>query len=134
MTSTHWPVYSDLAKEHYGKGTEEGAIRNQRDALLTLADKRGLALTDKQRALIDDTADLGRLKEWFEAAITADTPDDIFKLSAPRLSRRPTRPASGSRQTTAPKRIVSWRSTCRADGTPATDPVGPAVSTATGTP
>ncbi|MCL2586076.1 MAG: hypothetical protein FWE35_26885 [Streptosporangiales bacterium] len=71
MTTTHWPLYSDMAKENYGQG--------QRDALLTLVDKRGLALSDKQRGLIEDTDDLDQLKGWFDAAITAESADDIFK-------------------------------------------------------
>lgn len=75
MATAHWPVYSDMAKEHYGKGE----VGDRRDALLTVAQKRGLVLTDAQRQLIADTSDLDRLKEWFEAAITAWNADDIFR-------------------------------------------------------
>lgn len=79
MTSTHWPVYSDMAKEHFGKGDEHGRAADRRDALLMIIEERGITLTDKQFKLIDDTSDLDRLKDWSRAAITAESADDIFK-------------------------------------------------------
>lgn len=79
MTSTHWPVYSDMAKEHYGKGDEHGRAADRRDALMMIIKERGITLSDKQFTLIDDTDDLDRLKAWSRAAITAKTADEIFQ-------------------------------------------------------
>lgn len=75
MSTTHWPVYSDLAKEHFGKGE----LKNQRDTLMMIIEERGITLTVKQAKLIDDNNDLDQLKEWSRAAITAESADDIFK-------------------------------------------------------
>jgi hypothetical protein len=87
MATTHWPVYSDLAKEHFGKGEEkglekglqQGQVEDRRDTVLMIAEERGLALTDAQRERITQCTDLAQLKKWSKAAITAEDADDLFK-------------------------------------------------------
>jgi hypothetical protein len=83
MTTTRWPVYSDLAKEHFGKGEEkgleQGQVEDRRDTVLMIAEERGLMLTDAQRERITQCTDLAQLKKWSKAAVTAEDADDLFK-------------------------------------------------------
>ena len=83
VATTHWPVYSPFAKEHYGKGREEGLteglVRGERDKILLALRLRGLDVTDSQRERILTCADLDRLREWAERALTADATSDLFR-------------------------------------------------------
>ncbi|MGI5273270.1 hypothetical protein ACQEUU_29260 [Nonomuraea sp. CA-218870] len=82
MKSTAWPVYSPFAREHYGRGLEEGQARGKAEEasrlVLLLLETRGFALPDDIRARINACTDLGRLETWATRAISAQTVDDLF--------------------------------------------------------
>lgn len=60
------------------KGKAEGQIEDRRDAVLAIAEERGLTLSEAQRQRIADCVDLAQLKRWFKAAITAKDADGLF--------------------------------------------------------
>lgn len=78
MASTHWPVYSPFAKEHYGKGEEAGRIEDRREVVLETLKERGVELTNSQWKRITDCTDLEQLRAWSKAAITAISADELF--------------------------------------------------------
>ncbi|MEV4015812.1 hypothetical protein AB0J35_35460 [Nonomuraea angiospora] len=86
MTSTTSPVYSPFAREHFGRGREEGkaeglaegkAVEAARMVLLILA-ARGLDVPDDTKAKIAACTDLARLEVWATRAATARTVLDLF--------------------------------------------------------
>jgi hypothetical protein len=79
MATTHWPVYSPFAKEHYGKGEQAGRMQGQRNTVLMVLKARGLDVTESQRKRVAECADLDQLKKWSEAALTATSADDLFE-------------------------------------------------------
>jgi hypothetical protein len=83
VATKHWPVYSPFAKEHYGKGREEGLaeglVRGERDKILLTLRLRGLDVTDSQREHISTCADLDQLREWSQRALTATATSDLFE-------------------------------------------------------
>lgn len=86
MESTTWPVYSPFAKEHFGKGREEGLaeglaegrVEGEARAVLAVLDARGIAISDSERAFIQACTDLVLLDEWVRRAATATTTADLF--------------------------------------------------------
>ncbi|MGI5273264.1 hypothetical protein ACQEUU_29230 [Nonomuraea sp. CA-218870] len=90
MKSTAWPVYSPFAREHYGRGLEEGQTigkaqgkaegRAEEAARLVvlLLEARSFAVSDDIRARVTSCTDLGRLESWATRAATARSLDDLF--------------------------------------------------------
>jgi hypothetical protein len=86
MTTTHWPVYSRFAKEHYGKGleqgieqgteegfkngTEEGFKRGERGAVFEVLRVRGLAPTEDEARHINACTDLDQIQAWLRKSVT----------------------------------------------------------------
>ncbi|MBF8186149.1 hypothetical protein ITP53_10390 [Nonomuraea sp. K274] len=94
MTSTHWPVYTPWAREHFGRGLKEGEAKGKaegkaegeaneaaRSVLLVLA-ARGLDVPDDARARITACTDLAQLEAWLTLAVTAQTLDELFNETA----------------------------------------------------
>ncbi|MEW1846178.1 hypothetical protein AB0392_50190 [Nonomuraea angiospora] len=82
MKSTTWPVYSPFAREHFGRGREEGKAEGEvleaaRMVLLVLA-ARGFDVPDETKAKIVACTDLARLEVWATRAVTARTLLDLF--------------------------------------------------------
>ncbi|WP_246610518.1 hypothetical protein [Nonomuraea rhizosphaerae] len=82
MMSTDWPVHSPFAREHFGRGLEEGKAEGKaeeaaRMVLVVLA-ARGLEVTDEVRALINACTDLAQLEAWGMRAATAQSLQDLF--------------------------------------------------------
>ncbi len=75
MTSSTWPVYSPIAKEHFGRGQREG----EADAILLVLEARGLEVTDADRERITGCTDLRQLKKWVRRAATAEKTGDLFR-------------------------------------------------------
>ena len=75
MTSSTWPVYSPIAKEHFGRGQREG----EADAILLVLEARGLEVTDADRERITGSTDLRQLKKWVRRAATAEKTGDLFR-------------------------------------------------------
>lgn len=59
-------------------GRAEGHLGGKRDALLLIADKRGLAPTPEQRALIERCEDEAQLDQWIARALIVDTADALL--------------------------------------------------------
>ncbi|WP_244894019.1 hypothetical protein [Planobispora rosea] len=86
MTSTDWPVYSPFAREHYGRGVEEGKTVGKAEGraeeaarmVLVVLEARGLAVPDEIRARITACTDLAQLEAWASRAVTAPTVHDLF--------------------------------------------------------
>jgi predicted transposase YdaD len=82
MTSDTWPVYSPIAKEHFGRGRKEGKREGKQEgeaeAILLVLEARGLAVTDAERERITGCADLRQLKRWVTRAVTAEKTGDLF--------------------------------------------------------
>ncbi|MET7461592.1 hypothetical protein [Nonomuraea sp. NPDC005501] len=86
MTSTDWPVYSPFAREHYGRGLDEGKAEGKAEEaarmLLLVLGARGFDVPDDIRAQISACADLARLESWTTRAVTVQTLQDLFDQSA----------------------------------------------------
>ncbi|MGP3935021.1 hypothetical protein [Nonomuraea sp. KM88] len=90
MTSTTWPVYSPFAREHFGRGLEEGQAQGKAEGraegraeeaarmVLLVLTARGFDVPDDTRARIVTCADLAQLEDWAVRAATTQTLHDLF--------------------------------------------------------
>ncbi|MEU6715195.1 hypothetical protein ABZ897_27330 [Nonomuraea sp. NPDC046802] len=78
MTSTDWPVYSPMAREHFGRGRTEGKAEEAARMVLLVLSARGLDVPDDARARITTCTDLTQLETWATRAATANTLQDLF--------------------------------------------------------
>ncbi|MEW1845962.1 hypothetical protein AB0392_49110 [Nonomuraea angiospora] len=90
MTSTTWPVYSPFAREHYGRGQEEGKAEGMAEGkaegkaeeavrmLLLVLGARGFDIPDDLRTRISTCTDLAQLESWATHAVTAQSLEDLF--------------------------------------------------------
>lgn len=90
MASTTWPVYSPFAREHYGRGKDdgreegrvegrvEGRAEGEADAVLRVLAVRGIETPEDARARIRACADQRQLDTWLERAVTATSITDLF--------------------------------------------------------
>lgn len=93
MASTSWPVYSPFAREHYGRGLEEGKAEGKAEGqaegkareaaklVLLFLSARGLDVTEDVRARITDCTDVETLEAWAVRAATVQTADELFDES-----------------------------------------------------
>jgi hypothetical protein len=72
--TTKWPVYSKLAREHFGKGEAKGEAK----AILRFLKSRGLEVSEQQRALIEGTDDLATLDTWLDRVGVVTSTDELF--------------------------------------------------------
>lgn len=79
MTSGTWPVYSPIAKEHFGRGKREGRAEGEADALLLVLKARSLDISDAEHERITSCTDLKQLKRWVTRAATAAKASDLFE-------------------------------------------------------
>ena len=78
IMQTESDFYSETFRGAEAKGRSEGKTEGEVRSLLTILDARGIALTDEQRTLINDTTDLERLQGWMRRAATSDSADQVF--------------------------------------------------------
>ena len=86
MTSDTWPVYSPIAKEHFGRGKKEGRregkvegkAEGEADAILLVLKARSLDVSDAERERITGCTNLKQLKTWVTRAATAEKTSDLF--------------------------------------------------------
>ena len=90
MKSTTWPVYSPFAREHYGRGLEEGETKGKAQGLaegktgeaaqsiLRVLAARDFNIPDATRARITTCTDLAQLHSWLTLAATTQTLEDLF--------------------------------------------------------
>jgi predicted transposase/invertase (TIGR01784 family) len=60
------------------EGHKSGLAEGKRDALLRLLARRGLALTEDDRARIAACSDVATLDQWFDNALVAKTATEVF--------------------------------------------------------
>ncbi|MDF5757474.1 hypothetical protein [Spongiactinospora sp. TRM90649] len=90
MSSSKWPVYSPLAREHFGKGLKQGheqGIEQGRTqgvgegtarAVITILTDRGIHIPDTARQRITTCDDQTQLDTWLHRSLTATTTNDLF--------------------------------------------------------
>ncbi|MFG1699490.1 hypothetical protein [Nonomuraea sp. NPDC049309] len=78
MSSTHWPVFSPFAKEHFGRGKAEGRTEGLAKGILTTLAFRGLEVTEDARARISSCTDLTKLEAWPARSYTTPTVEALF--------------------------------------------------------
>jgi hypothetical protein len=94
MASTAWPVHSPFAREHFGRGKNEGLAeglskgkaegraegraQGEAEALLLMLDARGLHAPDSVRERITRCHDTDVLERWIRRAAVIDKVDDLF--------------------------------------------------------
>lgn len=77
VTATDYHYRSDFARHHFAEGKAEG----EAEALLTILDARGLALSEEVRTRITSCTDLDLLKQWLRQAATAERVEELAGLS-----------------------------------------------------
>ena len=65
-------------KSGLAEGHKSGLAEGKRDALLRLLARRGLALTEDDRARIAACSDVATLDQWFDNALVARTATEVF--------------------------------------------------------
>ncbi|GAA3642725.1 hypothetical protein GCM10022224_001340 [Nonomuraea antimicrobica] len=82
MKSTDWPVHSPLAREHFGRGLDQGKAEGKAEEagkmLLLVLGARGLDVPEDAHARITACTDLAQLEAWTTLAVTAKTIHDVF--------------------------------------------------------
>jgi hypothetical protein len=61
------------------QGREQGLARAKGEDLLKIMDARNLKVSEKQRAQVTCSTNLGQLDLWFDRALTADSADEVFR-------------------------------------------------------
>jgi hypothetical protein len=83
MTSDSWPVYTPIAKEHFGRGKREGkaegVAEGEAEAILLVLEARSLDVSDADRERVTGCTDLKLLKKWVRRAATAEKTSDVFR-------------------------------------------------------
>ena len=70
---------SDFARRFFEQGEAKGKAEGEAEAVLTVLDARGIAVTDDAREEIVGCTDLGQLETWVRRATTADKIEDLFQ-------------------------------------------------------
>ena len=65
-------------KSGLAEGHKSGLAEGKRDALLRLLARRGLALTEDDRARVAACSDVATLDQWFDNALVARTATEVF--------------------------------------------------------
>ncbi|MFI7128291.1 hypothetical protein ACIBQ1_21500 [Nonomuraea sp. NPDC050153] len=78
MTSTDWPVYTPFAREHFGRGREQGKAEGEARAVLLVLAARGFDVPEDVRARITACTDLAQLETWTTRAATAQALEELF--------------------------------------------------------
>ncbi|MBD2891284.1 hypothetical protein amrb99_01870 [Actinomadura sp. RB99] len=86
MASTAWPVHSPFAREHFGRGKNEGLVEGlskgkaegEAEALLLMLDARGMHVPDSVRERIIRCADTHVLEKWIRRAAVIEKVEDLF--------------------------------------------------------
>jgi hypothetical protein len=95
VASSTWPVYSPFAREHYGRGKDEGRVEGRAegraegrvegraegevDALLRVLAARGVEVPEDVHARIRACTDMGQLNTWIDRAVAATSIADLFE-------------------------------------------------------
>jgi hypothetical protein len=77
----HWAAAGRKEGREEGRveGIEQGLARAKGEDLLKIMEARSLMPSEKQRAQVTSSTDLGQLDLWFDRALTADSADEVFR-------------------------------------------------------
>lgn len=90
MSSSTWPVYSPFAREHFGRGKDEGLaegrdegrdegrVEGEAKSVLRVLAARGIEVPEEARARISACADLRQLDAWLDRASVATSVAELF--------------------------------------------------------
>jgi hypothetical protein len=82
MATREHKYISDFARKYYGEGKVEGEAKGKakglREAVLTVATARSIALSDADRTRVATCSDLATLESWLTRAAHAVTANDVF--------------------------------------------------------
>ncbi|MFO0671935.1 MAG: hypothetical protein U0235_20305 [Polyangiaceae bacterium] len=67
-----------FAVAHEAIGREQGRIQGRAEFLRMCFEKRGIAVTPEQRALVDACKDIDQLDAWLRKAAVVATADEVF--------------------------------------------------------
>lgn len=85
MSSATWPVYSPFAREHYGRGKDEGLAEGRAEgeaqALLRVLAARRIDVPEDARTRIRQCTDQRQLDTWLDRAAVATSITDLFDSS-----------------------------------------------------
>ena len=83
LMQSNYEYQSDFAKKYYGQGRQEGSqegqLKNAREAILDVFEARGIDIAPHVRQRIADCADLAQLRAWLREAVTADAADALLE-------------------------------------------------------
>lgn len=91
VASSTWPVYSPFAREHYGRGKDdgraeglaeglaEGRVEAEANAVLKVLAVRGIEVPEDARARISACTDTRQLDTWLDRAVAATSITDLFE-------------------------------------------------------
>ena len=83
MRSGNHEYQSDFARKYYGQGKAEGEAKGKAEGkaedLLKIFARRGLELSDAQRALILATTELALLDRWIDRVLEVTAARDVFE-------------------------------------------------------
>ena len=68
----------EAARTALERGRDAGRAAGERDALHAVLDARAVALTDSQRARIEQCQDVTEIRAWLTRAATATHADEVF--------------------------------------------------------
>jgi hypothetical protein len=72
------PFSRQLRDEGRAEGLAEGLAEGRVDSLLRILEKRGVAVTETQRARLHSCTDLDQLDKWIDRAVTATRAAEVF--------------------------------------------------------
>jgi hypothetical protein len=86
MSSASWPVYSPFAREHYGRGKDEGLAEGRAEgraegeaqAILRVLAARRIEVPEDARVRIRECTDQRQLDTWLDRALVAMAVTDLF--------------------------------------------------------
>lgn len=67
-----------LRAEGEATGRAEGEVRGEAKALLRVLERRGVVLSEGQRATIEGCRDLEQLERWLDRALTVTSGEELF--------------------------------------------------------
>jgi hypothetical protein len=78
MQASQRDYQSEFARRYVAEGKVEGKAEGKAEAVLRVLSRRGLEVTDAQRASVLACADVGTLERWLDRAIVAQSADELF--------------------------------------------------------
>lgn len=73
-----YELQSEFAKKYFAQGEAEGEAKGRAAMLLRVLDRRGLAVSNEQRALIEACQDAARIERWLDRALEATSTDEVL--------------------------------------------------------